>query len=161
MDEIYLASGLGFSAITKSGIASIKQYLENAGFRVYEPFQKSDDLGMQIAQLLRDERDFDVLRNKLVEINHEIAKRNADAIDDAQAIVAILDGGADLDSGVAAEIGYGTALGKKVVGFRTDFRCGGENPGSPINIQVEYFIRRSGGVIVGDLDALVAELQRV
>ena len=160
MDEIYLANGLGFSGITKSGIESIRQYLENAGFRVYEPFQKSDDLGIKIAGLLREERDYDVLKSKLGEINQEIARRNADAIDDARAIVAVLDGGYDLDSGVAAEIGYGVALGKKVVGLRTDIRCGGENPGATINIQVEYFIRRSGGTIVSELDALLAELQR-
>ena len=158
MNDIYLANGLGFSAMTRDAIAGIKQQLENAGFRVYEPFEGSDDLGGEITRLLREERDFEALKIRLEKINQEIGKRNADAIDDARAIVAVLDGGLDVDSGVAAEIGYGAGRGKKIVGLRTDIRCGGENPGSAINIQVEYFITRSGGVIVDDLDALVIAL---
>ncbi|HME54189.1 MAG TPA: nucleoside 2-deoxyribosyltransferase [Candidatus Lokiarchaeia archaeon] len=161
MDEIYLASGLGFSATTRDAIARIKLQLENAGFQVFEPFVDSEDLGEEISRLLREERDFDILKKRLGEINQEIGKRNADAIDEARAIVAVLDGGLDVDSGVAAEIGYGAGRGKKIVGLRTDFRCGGENPGSAVNLQVEYFIKKSGGVIVCDLDALVIVLEGI
>ena len=42
-------------------------------------------------------------------------------LDQADAVVAMLDG-ADADSGVAFEVGYAVALGKPVVGVRTDFR---------------------------------------
>lgn len=161
MNDIYLANGLGFSSITRDAVAGIKLQLENAGFRVYEPFSNSVDLGRKITCLLREERDFDVLKRKLEKINQEIGKRNVDAIDDARAIVAILDGGLDVDSGVAAEIGYGAGRGKKIVGYRTDLRCGGENPGSAINIQVEYFIKKTGGDIVDDLDAIVILLQAI
>ncbi len=48
-----------------------------------------------------------------------------DAIHKADAVVAILDG-ADADSGTAFEVGYAYALGKAVIGVRTDFRRGQE-----------------------------------
>lgn len=43
------------------------------------------------------------------------------AIEAADLVLAVLDG-ADADSGVAFEVGYARALGKRVVGLRTDFR---------------------------------------
>jgi nucleoside 2-deoxyribosyltransferase len=39
----------------------------------------------------------------------------------ADLVLAVLDG-ADADSGVAYEVGYAAALGKRVIGIRTDFR---------------------------------------
>ena len=61
--------------------------------------------------------------------------------------VAVLDG-TDVDSGTAAEIGYAFARGKLIVGYRGDFRLSADNEGSTVNLQVEYFIRASGGTIV-------------
>jgi len=43
----------------------------------------------------------------------------------ADAVVAVLDG-ADVDSGVAFEIGFAHALGKPVLGVRTDYRPGAD-----------------------------------
>ena len=62
-------------------------------------------------------------------------------------MVAVLDG-ADVDSGTAAEIGYAFARGKLIVGYRGDFRLSADNEGGTVNLQVEYFIRESGGTIV-------------
>jgi nucleoside 2-deoxyribosyltransferase len=45
-----------------------------------------------------------------------------DAIDAADAVVALLDG-ADADSGTCVEIGYARGKGKRVIGVRTDFRA--------------------------------------
>ena len=61
--------------------------------------------------------------------------------------MAVLDG-VDVDSGTAAEIGYAFARGKLIVGYRGDFRLSADNEGSVVNLQVEYFIRESGGTIV-------------
>ena len=61
--------------------------------------------------------------------------------------MAVLDG-TDVDSGTAAEIGYAFARGKLIVGYRGDFRLSADNEGSTVNLQVEYFIRASGGTIV-------------
>jgi len=49
-------------------------------------------------------------------------------IREADAVVAIFDG-TDVDSGTAFECGYGYALGKPIVGVRTDLRSGGEENG--------------------------------
>lgn len=43
--------------------------------------------------------------------------------------------GAEVDSGTAAEIGYGAGLGKKCYGLRADLRDMGELPGLPVNLQ--------------------------
>lgn len=57
-------------------------------------------------------------------------------------MVAILDGGHDVDDGVAAEIGYYAAKyegQRPIIGIRKDFRLA-ENPAAPINPAVRYFI---------------------
>ena len=59
--------------------------------------------------------------------------------------------GVDVDSGTAAEIGYGFAKGKKIVGYRGDLRLSSDNEGAIVNLQVEYFIRASGGTIINRL----------
>ncbi len=51
----------------------------------------------------------------------EVFRQCRDALRSADLILAILDG-ADVDSGVAFEIGYARALNKAVVGLRTDYR---------------------------------------
>jgi nucleoside 2-deoxyribosyltransferase len=68
-----------------------------------------------------------------------LAAANLDAIRRADAVLALLDG-ADVDSGVAAEIGYAAALGTPVVGFRLDFRTAGDNEGGTVNLQVEHLL---------------------
>ena len=78
-------------------------------------------------------------------------------IDSSDGILAVLDG-TDVDSGTASEIGYAFALGKRILGYRGDFRLTGDNPGSTVNLQVEYFIRKSGGRIVRSVDELAALL---
>ena len=94
--------------------------------------------------------------------NAAAARGNQRAIDRADALVAVLDG-ADVDSGTAAEIGYAYARGKRIVGYRGDSRRAGENAGAVVNLQVEYFIRASGGTIVtrlADVGRALAALGR-
>ena len=67
--------------------------------------------------------------------------------------------GADVDSGTAAEIGYAFARGKPIVGYRGDVRLAGDNEAAVVNLQVEYFIRASGGTIVTRLSALPRALR--
>jgi nucleoside 2-deoxyribosyltransferase len=83
---------------------------------------------------------------------------NRAAIDAAGAVVAVLDG-ADVDSGTAAEIGYAFARGKLIVGYRGDFRLSADNEGGTVNLQVEYFIRASGGTIVDRYEDLGESLR--
>jgi nucleoside 2-deoxyribosyltransferase len=76
---------------------------------------------------------------------------------------AVLDG-VDVDSGTAAEIGYAYARGKPILGYRGDFRLSADNEGSTVNLQVEYFIRQSGGDIIAalaDLGPALGKLEAV
>src|SRR3954451_4937898 len=58
----------------------------------------------------------------------EIGRRNAEAIRGCRMLVAHLDG-QEVDSGTAAEVGFGAALGLRCFGLRTDLRQSGE-PGA-------------------------------
>ena len=91
-------------------------------------------------------------------LNREMGARNRKAIDDAQCVVAVLDG-VDVDSGTAAEIGYAFARGKFIVGYRGDFRLSADNEGSTVNLQVEFFVRESGGTIVERYEDLASSLR--
>ena len=86
-------------------------------------------------------------------LNAEIARTNHAAIDRCDALFAVLDG-VDVDSGTAAEIGYAFARGKPIIGYRGDVRLAADNEGAVVNLQVEYFIRQSGGCIVRSLAEL-------
>ena len=94
-------------------------------------------------------------------LNQRVGRANAELIDSAAAVLAVLDG-TDVDSGTAAEIGYAAGTGKVVMGLRTDLRPAGDNEGAIVNLQVEYFIRCSGGDIhrsvAGAVSALAAHL---
>jgi len=88
------------------------------------------------------------------ELNEDIGRTNARAIDSCEAVIAVLDG-VDVDSGTAAEIGYAFAKGKRILGYRGDFRLSSDNEGARVNLQVEYFIHASGGAIAASLEELL------
>lgn len=96
-------------------------------------------------------------KNAWNRINPVIGRNNEKGIEESDIIIAILDG-PDVDSGTAAEIGYGSALGKLVIGYRSDFRLSADNAGSTINLQVEYWINKNEGEIVTDLESLKTAL---
>jgi nucleoside 2-deoxyribosyltransferase len=93
----------------------------------------------------------------LRELDYRTGAANAELIDGADGVLALLDG-PDVDSGTAAEIGYAAKGGRIVVGLRTDTRRTGDNEGVTVNLQVEYFIRLSGGSVHTRLEAAIAEL---
>jgi nucleoside 2-deoxyribosyltransferase len=86
-----------------------------------------------------------------------IGERNREALDSCRFLIAILDG-QEVDSGTAAEVGYGAAVGLTCFGLRTDHRQSGER-GATINLQVEAFIFLSGGEITSTLKDLVKQLK--
>lgn len=155
MVRIYLASPLGFAESTR-------QFMEHLIERVAphvdvtNPWddKRFEDEFIRIAGL--DSRR--EANAALAEINTELGRANAESIRNADGVVAILDG-VDIDSGTAAEVGYAFALGKRIYGLRTDFRLAGDNPGSIVNLQVQYFIEASGGSIQTTIEELLAELQ--
>ena len=78
-------------------------------------------------------------------------------IESSGGMLTVLDG-THVDSGTASEIGCAFALGKKTLCYRGDFRFTGDNPGSTVNLQVEYFIRKSGGRAVRSIEELADAL---
>ena len=80
-------------------------------------------------------------------------------IHQAVALIALIDG-CDLDSGTCAEIGFAAALGKPVIGLRTDTRWAGDVAEIPINLQVKYFIETSGGSVETNLGQAIGALVR-
>jgi nucleoside 2-deoxyribosyltransferase len=81
-------------------------------------------------------------------------------IREAAGVLAVLDG-YDVDSGTAAEIGYAAALGRPVVGLRSDLRITGDNEETLVNLQVEWFIAESGGDLATDLPGAIRTLVKL
>jgi nucleoside 2-deoxyribosyltransferase len=153
--KLYLAGPLGFSELGKLGVVRLQEILQPF-FIVINPFEHSAHEGQEIVRLenqLHGAADNAVIKSQLQQINAKIGEYNADAIRSADLVLAILDG-VDVDSGTAAEIGFASALGKKVYGYRGDFRYSRDNFGAEVNLQVEYFIRASGGAIFHSLEEI-------
>jgi len=143
--RIYMAGPLGFSEAGRHFYnAVLLPYVKSLGYEVLDPWALTDPRKIEAVERLPygSER-----REAWRRLNREMAASNRAAIDQAQAVVAVLDG-TDVDSGTAAEIGYAFASGKLIVGYRGDFRLSADNEGSTVNLQVEFFIHESGGAIV-------------
>lgn len=79
-------------------------------------------------------------------------KKDIQAIDNCDLVVAILDGGSDVDSGTAWEIGYAYSINKPVFGLKTDFRTLG--PEGNVNLMIEYSLMNISKTIDELLDKL-------
>lgn len=120
--RLYLAGPL-FTQAERRWQRALSALLARADHSVFLP---QDDAQ---APLLRDPPDF-----------HGAFELCRDAIDQCDALVAVLDG-PDADSGTAWECGYAYARGKPIVAVRTDFR-GGEDSG------LNLMLRRSAETLV-------------
>ena len=154
--RIYLAGPLGFSEAGRhfhNGV--LVPFVRRLGCDVLDPWTLTDLRRIRSVQAMPyGPRKREAWRR----LNLEMGATNRAAIDAASAIVAVLDG-TDVDSGTAAEIGYAFARGKLIVGYRGDFRLSADNEGSIVNLQVEYFIRESGGTIVERVEDLRRSLR--
>ncbi|MGC8648437.1 MAG: nucleoside 2-deoxyribosyltransferase [Candidatus Micrarchaeia archaeon] len=147
---VYLASPLGF---TEEGRAYIKNVLipkvsKIESVLVIDPW--SSILRMDESQIMQ----MGILNAQEAS---KIGKMNFESIRRADIILANLNG-SDPDSGTCIEIGYAYALGKTVIGYRTDFRRMGDST-SGINMQVEAAVVGSGGKLFGTLDEALAFLK--
>lgn len=155
--KIYLAGPLGFSEAGRVFQVVIVKTLEALGHTVLDPFALTDakKIARVTAMPFGAKR-----RDAWTKLNVEIGGRNRRAIDKSDILFAVLDG-VDVDSGTAAEIGYAFARGKPVLGYRGDFRLSADNEGSTVNLQVEYFIRQSGGEIIARMEELPVALEKI
>src|ERR1700722_288564 len=153
--KLYVASPLGFSeGGRKFHDEALIPRLVACGCEILDPWKLTDEA--KIVAVARmpygTER-----REAWRELSGEIGHNNATAIAQCDALFAVLDG-SDVDSGTASEIGYAFALKKKLVVYRSDFRLASDNEGTIVNLQVEYFIRESGGTIITTLDEIADAL---
>jgi nucleoside 2-deoxyribosyltransferase len=156
--KIYMAGPLGFSEAGRSFYyGTLVPEVVRLGYEVLDPWKLTDQakidaiLNMPYGSAKRD---------AWRQLNVEIGGNNRAAIDRCDLVFAVLDG-VDVDSGTASEIGYAFAKGKPILGYRGDFRLSADNEGSTVNLQVEYFIRQSGGDIIIRLADLVPALARI
>lgn len=147
---IYVASPLGFS---DPGVRYLHEVLHPAlvaaGFSVLDPWSTGREL---VANAGSDP--------DLYLLNRAMGAANAELIERAAAVFAVLDG-TDVDSGTAAEIGFACARGRPVVGIRTDFRTAGDNAAAPVNLQVLHFVYASGGAFTTTLEEALAALHEI
>ncbi|MBI1387762.1 MAG: 2-deoxyribonucleoside glycosidase [bacterium] len=143
--KLFISSPLGFAESTSLFREPLKKMLTEQGFDVVDPWANAADLETELAEA-EHLAVSTARRERLHEISMRIAERNQQAIDGCERMLAILDG-VDVDSGTASEIGYAFARGKRIDGYRGDFRRTGENDGVVVNLQVQYWIEKSGGRI--------------
>lgn len=145
MKKIYIASPFGFAESTLDFYKSkIIPAVASCGVEVLDPWTLPPSPPFP-SESVEEWRAFCAAKGEA----------NLQAIDGSDGMFAVLDG-VDVDSGTAGEIGYAFAKGKRIVGYRNDFRRTGDTMASVVNLQVEFFIRRSGGDIVRSLDLIEA-----
>lgn len=155
--ELYIASPLGFSEAGREFMyEKFLPVIVNEGYGIIDPWKLTpqEEVEKVLALPLNDRKVV-----KLRKMDNMIGCRNEEGILRAFGLVAVLDG-SDVDSGVASEIGFCSALGKPTLGYRNDFRLASENLGASVNIQVEYFIRRNKGALVNSLSKLPKALRK-
>jgi nucleoside 2-deoxyribosyltransferase len=156
--RIYVASPLGFSEAGRDFYDHrLIPQVKSLGHEVLDPWKLTDREKIKAVRAMTYGTE---KRAEWRRVNAEIGRNNQAAIDRCDAVFAVLDG-ADVDSGTACEIGYAFALGKPILGYRGDIRLSADNEGAIVNLQVEYFIRQSGGEIITRFTDLASALARI
>jgi nucleoside 2-deoxyribosyltransferase len=171
--KIYLAGPLGFSEVGRAyHDGTIVPEVKRLGHVPLDPWSDDPPPGIdsgfaaEIRRLAAEIRAAQAMtygpakRDVWRKLNPRIGAKNRNLIDACDLVFAVLDG-VDVDSGTAAEMGYAFAKGKPILGYRGDFRLSADNDGSMVNLQVEYFIRASGGTIVTQMGDLAAALAAI
>lgn len=157
MHAVYLAGPLGFSEPGRHFHTNfLIPLLEEHGFEVLDPWSLVDTIQIEEVSAMNPGEE---KLNALKRLDQTIAEKNLEALNRADILLAVLDG-PDVDSGTAGEIGYAFGRRIPIVGYRSDIRQSGENDGCTVNLQIEYFIRSSGGTIVTLFDDIVGALQQ-
>ncbi len=134
--QIYLAAPL-FSDAERAYNLEVAKLLRNNYFDVFLPQETSEDP-----------------ETRNTEEQGRIFTVNLNALKAADMVVAVIDG-ADADSGTSWEMGYASALGKKVIGIRTDFRRAG------VHERVNLMLEESSGVVTNTKELLEAVISPV
>lgn len=155
--KVYIASPHGFTISGNEYLQKIMiPFLDMSGIYVLDPWADLKNISKTIKNIEKS----DSIKSRLEKyrtLNANLARENEALIDRSDCVLAVLDG-TDVDSGVAAEIGYAYGKSMLVYGLRSDFRQTGDNIGATVNLQVEYFINNSGGRIFDSLKDVRDEL---
>jgi nucleoside 2-deoxyribosyltransferase len=144
--KVYVASPIGSTVPTRAWyVDTLLPLLHGAGHDVLDPWAASAG---HIADAAGDP-------DAIAAANRSAGARNEELIRSCDVVLAVLDG-VDVDSGVAAEVGFAYALGTPVIGWRSDFRLAGDNAASVVNLQVEHFL---SGPVETDLRTALARLR--
>jgi len=138
--DVYVSSPFGFTESGRDYYGKLLRALERRGFTVLDPWCPD-------GRSWTDERLEWAARAGVRHAElacQEIAQRNARWIEQANAVLAVLEG-SDVDSGVAVEVGYAAAKGKPIVGLRSDRRRAADSVGSRINLQVSWAVMLNRG----------------
>ena len=132
---IYFAAPL-FSEAEREFNCKLRDQIVELGFSVFLPQEDSNDT----TDMRHEEK------------QNYIFQQNLEAIDNSDIIVAVLDGGSDVDSGTAWELGYAFANKKTVFALKTDFRTLGSE--GIVNLMIEISADSLSTDIHGLMDAL-------
>lgn len=155
--KAYAASPYGFNESGKRFY--YKEFLpciESAGFEILDPWRPPLELEQRLNQALGMDIGEGQAR-ALSKVNFDMGAFNHSSISACDIVVAGLDG-TDVDSGTASEVGAAAVMLKMIEGYRDDFRSAGDNIGSVVNLQVEYWIKKQYGIISKSLNALKSRL---
>ncbi|WMW21259.1 nucleoside 2-deoxyribosyltransferase [Methanolobus mangrovi] len=119
--QIYLAGPL-FSQAERDFNVLLRDRLVEMGFSVFLPQEDGNDTES----------------SRLEDRQRIIFENDVRGIDESDIVLAVLDGGSDVDSGTAWEMGYAYAKGIPVLGLKTDFRTFGDE--GIINLMMEISI---------------------
>ncbi len=119
--QIYLAGPL-FSQAEMDFNVLLRDRLVDMGFSVFLPQEDGNDTEA----------------GRIEERQKKIFENDVKGIDESDIMLAVLDGGSDVDSGTAWEMGYAYAKGIPVLGLKTDFRTFGDE--GIINLMMEMSV---------------------
>jgi len=154
---VYVAGPLGFTPYGLEEQRRVCAALREAGFEPLDPWES--EAAALFATAAGSPAGVE-RRAALAEVNRLAGRLNEEMITESQLVLANLDG-PDVDSGTAAEIGFAAALGRPVVGWRSDSRQAGDNEAAAVNLQVEWFIVRNGGSVEWSLPDAIETLRRL
>ena len=130
--RVYLASPYGFSASGFEYLRKVREIAGSWGVNLLDPWDVSSFDREWSLRTARDPNSATMWNS----IRETAPVHNFEMVAQSDAVVAVLDG-ADVDSGVACEIGYAHAMGIPVIGYRSDFRPSGDSIHGTVNLQVE------------------------
>src|SRR5262249_48351465 len=128
--RVYIASPLGFSEAGRDFYDNtLIPQVKGLGHNVVDPWRLTDPKKINAVRAMPYGAE---KCSEWRRINAEIGRNNHAALDQSDAVLAVLDG-TDVDSGTASEIGYAFAKGKPILGYRGDFRLSADNeaPAAP------------------------------